>query len=106
MNLETDEICIFVQAKNHPYGIEEGSIIWANAIEVASVDDGEFIYFKYSKHSETFGIVVGDTVESVDDIYELSECKIYRLEDEEVKRVAKGMTTNLNPLAYPHLENV
>jgi hypothetical protein len=100
------EICIFVQAKNHPYGIKEGSTIWADEIEVSSVDDGEFIYAKYSENHGTFGIVVGNIVESIDDIYELSECKVYRLIDEEVKRVAKGTTANLNPLAYPHYENV
>ena len=88
------------------YGIEKGSLLWVKRIETSSVNDGEFIYFKYSEHRGTFGIVVGDTVESIDDIYELSECKVYRLEDEEIKRVAKGLTTNLDPLAYPHLENV
>jgi hypothetical protein len=96
---------IFVQGEDNNYGIEKGSIIWADEIEVSSVDDGEFIYFKFDDLG-TFGIIVGDTVESKDDIYELSECRVYRLEDEEVKRVAKGTTANLNPLAYPHYENV
>ncbi len=101
------EICVFIQAENNYYGMEKGSIIWADEIDNSSVNDGEFIYLIHST-GEAFGIVVGDAIESLceDDIYELSECKVYRLEDEEVKRVAKGMTTNLKPLAYPHYENV
>ena len=79
-------IAIFIQGEDNHYGMKKGSIIWVNKTEGSSVDEGELIYAKYSEHGGTFGTVVGDTVESLckDDIYDLSECAVYRLEAEPI----------------------
>ena len=83
---------VFVQEKNYKYGIEKGSTIWINEIDNSSVNDGEFIYFKSSQYGGAFGMIEDDTVESEDDIYLLSDCRTYRLEDEEISRVAKELS--------------
>ena len=108
MKKEQKSYAIFTQGDDNHYGLKAGDITWVHEVSHSELQEGEFIYVKYSKHSGTYGIVKGDTVESdcEDEIYNLSDCRPYRVEDEEVKRVAEGMTANLNPSAYPHLENV
>ncbi len=88
MKQEEKTYAVHTQGENNPYGIKQGSIIWVHEINNSSVNDGEFIYFMYSRHGGTFGIVTGDTVESlsVDDVYNLSDCRVYRVEDERIER--------------------
>ena len=87
--MDAKKVCVFVNYAIEEFGIEQG-VNWVKADN--KFQDNEIVFYEKNEVGE-FGIY-----------------KDVRNESDSFSRlltaVAKGMTTNLNPSAYPHLENV